>query len=547
MKKIVKTTMERGIKSIVFAAVACFILLLLSICYVYPVDGATWGLIGLLFFVAAVQWTALCFVFHYRTDDRGEHPEMDWMWWLIAFSPSAFFLLVLIILYSTLHSVAAFFALDFLNFLFSLLIIAAGTAFCYLIDYAYISAMKKHQVETTTLVVRKEKVVKERKRKEDGERKEEETRVRRTDPSASVFPDLTAMDNAYLLQPYRPVPSADITLRDLCSGFNRYLESKEMYYTPEALRAFVSGLACSHFMILEGLSGTGKTSLPKFFAEYAGTNVCFTSVQASWKDRSDILGYYNDFVGKFKETPFLRALYEASYQTDEINLMVLDEMNLSRIEYYFADFLSVLELDQSQWKIELMPASTEGALPVKLDDCAVVIPPNVWFIGTANKDDSTFTVTDKVYDRAVIIEFSQRNEPSMAVRNVPPIHIGAEKLQKLFDDAIANPTYNLSRADYERFGTLTQFVLDAFDINFGNRILNQIMKFVPVYVASGGTAAKALDLMFARKVLRKLEGRFDDDLKTNLVKLEKLVLQNYNKTDFSATLEAIARLKRKLL
>ena len=57
-------------------------------------------------------------------------------------------------------------------------------------------------------------------------------------------------------------------------------------------------------------------------------------MQASWKDRSDVFGYYNDFVGKFKETPFLRALYEANYQTDEIHLMVLDEMNLSRIEYY---------------------------------------------------------------------------------------------------------------------------------------------------------------------------------------------------------------------
>ena len=72
------------------------------------------------------------------------------------------------------------------------------------------------------------------------------------------------------------------------------------------------------------------------------------------------------------------------------------------------------------------------------------------------------------------------------------------------------------------------------------------MRFVPVYVACGGTSAKAIDLMFARKVMRKLEGRFDDGVKANLVKLEKLILQNYTKTDFSATLETIARLKRKL-
>lgn len=93
---------------------------------------------------------------------------------------------------------------------------------------------------------------------------------------------------------------------------------------------------------------------------------------------------------------------------------------------------------------------------------------------------------------------------------------------------------------------LTQFVLDTFDINFGNRILNQIMRFVPVYVACGGTSAKALDLMFARKVLRKLDGRFDDGIKAGLAKLEKLVTEQYGKTEFSATLEVIARLKRKL-
>ena len=89
-------------------------------------------------------------------------------------------------------------------------------------------------------------------------------------------------------------------------------------------------------------------------------------------------------------------------------------------------------------------------------------------------------------------------------------------------------------------------MLDTFDVNFGNRIMNQIVRFVPVYVACGGTAAKALDLMFARKVMRKLDGRFDDGVKGSLVKLERLILQQYGKADFSSTLETIARLKRKL-
>ena len=94
---------------------------------------------------------------------------------------------------------------------------------------------------------------------------------------------------------------------------------------------------------------------------------------------------------------------------------------------------------------------------------------------------------------------------------------------------------------------LADFMYDIFDVSFGNRILNQIVKFVPVYVACGGTAAKALDLMFSRKVMRKLEGRFDDEMKDNLDKLEKLVLNMFGKKEFSETLEVIARLKRKML
>ena len=544
MKKNTKTTCEQGLKSMIFIAISCFVLFLLSVFEVLEVQRATWYLILLLAVLTAVQWAAAILVLNFRSDEIGENTDMRKKDWLFTFIPAAAGLALLIVLYASLRGVP-FFTIEGKNVLLSLLVLLGGTGLCYLFDYAYITATKKHVVQTTTVkIVKKEKAEKPKKQAS----KEDEKEARKLDPETAVFPDLVAIDKRFLLEPYAPAPSAEVKLHELCSGFNAYLESKGMFYTMETLRAFVGGLACSRFMILEGLSGTGKTSLPKYFAEYCGANVCFTSVQASWKDRSDVFGYYNDFVGKFKETPFLRALYEANYQTDEIHLMVLDEMNLSRIEYYFADFLSVLELDESQWKIELMPVSTGGALPKKLvDGCSVAIPQNVWFVGTANKDDSTFTVTDKVYDRAIVIDFSQRKEANVLKRRVPQIHLGADKLQALFAEAFADPAYNLKRAEYEKFSVLTDFVLDAFDVNFGNRILNQIVRFVPVYVACGGTSAKALDLMFSRKVLRKLEGKFDDGIKANLVKLEKLVLDEYGKTEFSSTLETIARLKRKLI
>lgn len=544
MKKITKATLEDGIKCIAFIGVGCFILFMLAFFNVFAIRSQTWYLIAILTGIALVEWCVLVLVRSVRSYEDGEKYRMKPVFWFLAFLPSVILLIAVIVLYAVLHAKVDFFALNAANFFIALAIVIGGVAICYLFDYSYIEITKRQRSQTTTVkIVNKE--ARQKKRKQEPSPAAEKL-ASKIDPANTIFPDLVTIDKEFLLSPYVPAASANVSLRELCNGFNAYLESKGMFYTMETLRAFVSGLSCSRFMILEGLSGTGKTSLPKYFAEYAGTSVCFTSVQASWKDRSDILGYYNDFVGRFKETPFLRALYRSAYETDEINLMVLDEMNLSRIEYYFADFLSVLELDEDQWKIELMPVSTGGALPAKLDDCSVVINQNVWFIGTANKDDSTFTVTDKVYDRAVVIDFSQRNESRVSRRTVQPIHLGAEKLRSLYDSAIASAEYNLSRADLERFSAVTKFVLEAFDINFGNRVFNQILRFVPVYVACGGTSAKALDLMFSRKVLRKLEGRFDDGIKPNLVKLEKLILQLYSKTDFSATLETIAKLKRKL-
>lgn len=93
----------------------------------------------------------------------------------------------------------------------------------------------------------------------------------------------------------------------------------------------------------------------------------------------------------------------------------------SRVEYYFADFLSVLELDPENQAIKLMPVSTTGKLPKNLcNGCSVKIPQNTWFIGTANKDDSTFTITDKVYDRESVIDFVNRSTPTVSNFNVSP-------------------------------------------------------------------------------------------------------------------------------
>lgn len=363
-----------------------------------------------------------------------------------------------------------------------------------------------------------------------------------------VFPSLTEIDRFYKANPMPEHKHTAIELKDLIFRLQSYLSNKQkLYFEINTLQCFMAGLAASRLMILEGLSGTGKSSLPRFFMEFINEKVYFCAVQATWRDRTDVIGYYNDFSKEFKETQFLKQLYSSKYRAETINLMVLDELNLSRIEYYFADFLSVLEYPAPDWKILLMQTSKIENPPHLLDDGQVIIPTNTWFIGTANKDDSTFTITDKVYDRAVVIDFYQKNAPIHTDYESEPIYLSASGLLKMFDDAQANSEYRLNDEDLEKFGKLCDFVQETFEVTFGNRIMNQIENFTPVFVACGGTKDEALDFMFARKVMRKLEGKFDDYIKDGLDKMLSLITKAYGKDVFKHTEHAIVNLRKKLV
>ena len=106
-----------------------------------------------------------------------------------------------------------------------------------------------------------------------------------------------------------------------------------------------------------------------------------------------MLGYFNEFSKRFNETEFLRAVYEAGRQ--DPSMIVLDEMNLARVEYYFAEILSVLEMpSHDEWVLDLVPTQW-AADPKGLHDGKLTIPDSLWFIGTANNDDSTFTITTR--------------------------------------------------------------------------------------------------------------------------------------------------------
>lgn len=315
------------------------------------------------------------------------------------------------------------------------------------------------------------------------------------------FPKLTLVDEKYAaLTP--PEYDNEISLQEFAEGYRRYAASQmKLYYTPEIVRRFVAGMAASKLLILEGISGTGKTSLPYSFSRYLSNPSTIVSVQPSFRDRTELLGYFNEFSKRFNETEFLRALYEANYRSDP-TLIVLDEMNLARIEYYFAEMLSVLEMpNKDEWVLDLVPTAWDGD-PVKMDGGKIHVADSTWFIGTANNDDSTFTITDKVYDRAMPIELNERAD-AFECELQPHCNVTAEHLEYLFQKAQVD--YPISDELMNKMQKLDNYLITRFKLSFGNRIMKQLYDFIPVYVACGGTELGGMDYIVARKVLKKFE------------------------------------------
>ncbi len=319
--------------------------------------------------------------------------------------------------------------------------------------------------------------------------------------SGQRFYRLAAVDEKYTF--FEPQPYVnELNLAQICEALRNFACSKgKLYYDIKTIRLMIAGLSSTKMILLQGISGTGKTSLPYIMGKFFSNDATIASVQPSWRDRSELFGYFNEFTKKFNETEVLRRIYESSY-TDDINVIVLDEMNIARVEYYFAEMLSILEMpDPTEWKIQLVSAVWDTD-PKKLVDGKLQIPQNIWYVGTANNDDSTFSISDKVYDRAFIINLDTKGKAFKAPEQ-EAIRVSYSYVASLYKQAIeASPVPQSLLDDVEQ---LDNYVIEHFRVAFGNRILKQLLTFLPVYKACGGDEIEGLDYMLATKVFRKFE------------------------------------------
>ncbi len=326
------------------------------------------------------------------------------------------------------------------------------------------------------------------------------------------------------------------TLPALVNFIVEYAKESRLHlsYSHEDIATFVAGLGASRLSILQGMSGTGKTSLPKIFCEAILGNCEVIEVESSWRDKNELLGYYNEFSKTYSPKKFTQRLYKAKLNPEVVTFIVLDEMNLSRIEYYFSDFLSLMEHEEHNREIKLLNIKLNRIENnQKYDYLAlseghtIKIPTNVWFIGTANRDESTFEISDKVYDRAQTMNFNKRAPKIRSyTAPIPQKFLKYSDLSKLLKDAINNGSFE---AEDNSIIKAVEKILQPFNISFGYRVLKQIEEFVKIYCAcfkdSNAVLNEAIEKIILSKVVAKLEFKNVENKDKLVSEFKKLGLQ----------------------
>lgn len=347
----------------------------------------------------------------------------------------------------------------------------------------------------------------------------------------SPFPSCSAMDSSNGLQSTRPTTDRIRSLADFAEYVRHRMalpdpdDGTELYYSERDVRSFIGGLAMSRLHLLQGISGTGKTSLPKAFCRAIGALEQLIEVQAGWRDRQDLLGHFNSFERKFYEQKFLQALYRAGCpaHASQPFIIILDEMNLSHPEQYFADFISLLEQKPREQVVELMTSAVDPAPRLMMDGGSKLrIPPNVWFVGTANHDETTKDFADKTYDRAHVMELPRNREIFDRHDYQPQSPVSLSALENAFCAAVNAHEGEAAKA-YDFLQTeLGDTLGRRFRIGWGNRLERQMSFYVPVVVAAGGTVGEATDHILATKLLRKIRDRHDNRPKDIIALRERI-------------------------
>ena len=344
------------------------------------------------------------------------------------------------------------------------------------------------------------------------------------------------------LETFDEEETTDYSESEALEQFMLYLRSQQLYYPSRVIKAFHTALKIQQInplSVLAGVSGTGKTQLALRYAKFFGFYSEHVAVQPRWDSKDDLLGFYNFLEMKFQPTALVRALYHFDQYRDEdeddpsiivdsspMMMAILDEMNLARVEYYFSEFLSKLELRNSDY------AKSEITIGSNLAPRKFFVGSNVIIVGTMNDDESTYALSDKVLDRANVLHFGKPGSFGDDVPNeeeVSPIKVDYE----LFNSWRAQDNFEQITDDDkgELKDQLEQLnnALNHVGKPFGHRVHNSIESYLKAYPCDGEsdlmeTVKLALADQIEMKIIPKLAGLEQNDHSNDcLSELERVI------------------------
>lgn len=327
-----------------------------------------------------------------------------------------------------------------------------------------------------------------------------------------------------LIPSYVATAMSDVFQGDLATLATRFKEDVRdvgMYYTDSLITRFIASLCTKPFVILTGLAGSGKTKLAQSFAYWASkdeSQLSIVSVGPDWRNNENIFGYPDalDLYRYVKPRP-LELMLKAIGNPDKPYFLILDEMNLSHVERYFADVLSALESGESI-QLHTDPQTHDGSVTRSGVPARISLPKNLFIIGTVNIDETTYMFSPKVLDRANVIEFRMTREELELFLTSPSevdvqILIGkGSELSGSLVEAL-HSSFNLEFIELQKLKTeLILFfdLLSEFGAEFGYRVVKEIARFIYFYKeitsTEGWSFEQALDAQVVQKILPKLHG-----------------------------------------
>jgi len=319
--------------------------------------------------------------------------------------------------------------------------------------------------------------------------------------------------------PDLPAGSADLT--SMVRSFHEALKASQLIFSEEIVTRFCASLLARRFLVLTGLSGSGKTKLAEAFARWvtptpvAGVppHSKIVPVGADWTSSEQVLGYADALDPKRYETkPTLDLLLHAAAtgREKDVHMLILDEMNLSHVERYFSEFLSAMETGAA---IELYSGPDRDRVPA-----GISLPPNLFVAGTVNVDETTYLFSPKVLDRANVIEFRADEDQIFGYLE----NFGAVDLSILDGKGVSYMTAFVQAAggdanleDSDREAVAEAFrrvfrILGIFGREFGFRTLRDVGRYVHFHrlltEPSGWIVADAIDAQIYQRVLPRLHG-----------------------------------------